>query len=228
MNEEAVSRLFLYMGKTANNCPKCGEKLVCTSIKIGFGNEIIGTYACKNEECRSFRHRIRSYRRLLPTAAKEFVEENLTEKDICFIERQRSAAMAAVIRCSKCGYKRKYIESAFKMDGKLLHKFRCDNENCIDYGKSIKTEFTEWDCENILGKVRKRNVCVICGHLSGAKVFCEKEGGFVCESHCHGCEFLENRTSMTHCVWFARVGAAEAAKKGLEAFEKALRIHREI
>ena len=217
------------MNDTASRCVKCGEKLSCVSVKMGFGDEIIGTFACQNEKCQGHRTNLRSYRRLLPSAVRELRKKGyLSEEELRFVERQRSAAVAAEIRCPKCGAKRRYVESFFNPEGKLLHKYRCDSKWCKDSGKSIKAEFSEEDCERILGGVKKKNACVICGELSGAKVLCEKEGGFICESHCRGCEYLENRTSLTHCVWFARVGAAEAAKKGFEAFEKVLIKHREI
>lgn len=224
-----TKKLFKFLNDEAFSCPKCREKLSCVSVKMGFDDEIIGAYACENENCQAHRSGFRAYRRLLPGAVRRIFEEGyISEEERLFIERQRSAAMAAEIRCPKCGYKRRYVESVFSPEGKLFHKFRCDNKDCSDFGKSIKTELSEWGCDRILGEVKQKSACVICGKLSGAKVLCEKSGGFICEEHCRNCEFLENRTSMVHCVWFARVGAAEAAKKGFEAFEKALRIHREI
>lgn len=224
-----TEKLFRYMNDSAGICVKCGKRLSCVSVKMGFDDEIIGTFACRNENCRAKKSGFRCYKRLLPAAVREIKEKGyLSEDDFRYINRQRSAAMAAEIRCGKCGYKRRFIESAFDTEGKLLHKYRCDDKDCADYGKSIKTELSEWDCDRILSEVREKNSCVICGKETGAKVHCDKFGGMICESHCEGCEYLENRTSMVHCGYWARIGAAEAAAKGFLFFEKALMKHREI
>ena len=222
-------KLFEYLRNNAQSCPKCGKKLGLLAVKMGFGDEIIGEYCCENRECLGHRHGIRSYRRLLPSAVR-FIKEKgiLSEEEISFVEIRRSGAMAAEIRCGKCGYKRRYVESVFTEDGRLLHKFRCDNKDCVDFEKSISIELKEEDCAFIFKKEKEKAKCRICGETSGAKVHCQKHGGFICEKHCAGCEFLENRTSMTHCVWWIREGAAQAAKKGFEEYGKALREHREI
>lgn len=221
--------LFKYLENNAQSCPKCGKKLSLLTVKIGFDDEIIGEYTCRNKSCQGHRNGIRSFRRLLPSAVR-FIKEKgiLSEEELRFIERQRSAAIEAEIRCGKCGYKRRYVESVFTEDGRLLHRYRCDNKDCGDFEKSIYTELTERDCRHIFAKAKEKAKCKVCGKLSGAKVYCEKQGGYICESHCGGCEFLENRTSMVHCVWWIREGAAQAAKKGFEEFGEALRKHKEI
>lgn len=229
MNEKRGRELFGYMAKNALSCPRCGKKLSLLTVKMGFFDEIIGEYSCENPACIWHRNGLRSYRRVLPSAVREIKAKGiLSEEEIFFVEEQRSAAMAAEIRCGKCGYKRRYEESVFTDDGKLLHKFRCDNRDCGDFEKYIQMELSENDCRLIFANAKKRAKCRICGKTEGTKVFCDKNGGFICEKHCAGCEFLENRTSMTHCVWWVRQGAAEAAKKGFEEYGEALLKHREV
>ncbi len=224
-----TDRLFGYFTKRAPKCPKCGERLIPIRIKMGFGDEIIGEYACRNKECFGCRKGLRDFRRLLPSAVREIREWGiLSEEDFSFIERQRRAAVAADIRCPVCGYKRRYIDSTFARDGKLLHKFECKNEHCSEFGQGIRLELTEADVRRIESDYAKKNSCSVCGKLSGAKVRCQKHGGFVCMEHCMECESHDERTSQTHCRFFLDHALPDAARKGILEIEKAYREAKEI
>ena len=225
-----IKDLFEWLNVRAPKCPKCGKRLSVVEIKAGYGDEIIGTYACLNEECLGHKSGIRSFLRMLPRAVGEIKDAGiLSEEELLYIERQRSAASAAVIRCPTCGYKREYIESVFiGEEPVLLHRFRCKNEKCADFGNTVRRAFSNEECDRIIEKHREDGRCRICGEVTGAKVKCGLRGGYICEKHCRGCEWHDERTSRVDCLWYRRKGIPDAAKKGFEAFEKEVREHEEI
>ncbi|MBQ7874021.1 MAG: hypothetical protein IJ306_02495 [Oscillospiraceae bacterium] len=227
---EGTERLFGYLNERAPACPKCGKKLSVIEIKMGFGDEIIGTYICRNRECLACRSGLRNYRRMLPAAVEKIRKEGILSNEmISYAERQRSAAMAAELRCSVCGHKRRYIESVFKKGGeKILHRFKCENRECTGFGGNIRIELTEADVLRIEGDYAKKNSCRICGKLSGAKVRCQKHGGYICMEHCGKCEFHDERTSQTRCRYFRDFALPSAARKGIPEIEKAFREAKEI
>lgn len=192
--ESRIEKLFEFMDGRGFFCKKCGESYSCEAVRMGFYGDIIGLYACG---CTKNRNNI--IYRGCKAAEIQKVKEILGEEFLSELERKQNAACLASISCPYCGNKRRYMESEIRKDGKFLHRFDCRNESCRDFERSIWMELTEEDCEKIFNKAAKKAVCKVCGELIGAKVYCHREKHAICEKHCYGCGFRDDRTSQVRC-----------------------------
>lgn len=185
MKIENAERLFEFMDSRHGKCSKCESKLVCVAVRFGFYKDIIGLYSCK---CRGNDRSKVIYSGLNADEKEEF-KKIIGEETFGEIEKNQSGAIFAEIKCPLCGAKEKFRETEIRRGGKVLHRYDCRNGFCKDFEKSLWIEILESDLEKIFKKANEAGKCRICGKLRGAKIYCRKEKGLLCEEHCLACEY---------------------------------------
>lgn len=210
-----AGELYKKLEESAKNCPFCRAKEHVRSVRVGFEDEIIAEYECRNAECKFHRCGLRSYRRMLPKEVTE-IKELMTEEELRDILKKVGAATAAEIKCPECGEAMRYIETDLLRNGRLVHRFECQNRLCIRK-REIFIELTDEDCRKIRQRQKEKNVCGKCGErITGAVMHCPKYG-IIHEGHCGECEHLLKGTSLHQCLYESY--AEREKKEGAKAKE---------
>lgn len=200
-NDSGAVRVARRIGKEAPSCPKCGAKTYVQEIEINSEDEIIATFACRNEKCEYARHGIKFYRRMATEAAKKLFAEIPKEEAAALIREER-AAEAAKIPCGHCGELLRHIRTKIVPGEKVVHEFKCENPRCLSLLGKVQISFCESDIEKIERRAAaKKWVCPVCGSEErGATVICKYRGGEICERHCLECEYRDKQTSTGICM----------------------------
>ncbi len=196
---------------TAQRCLHCGKRLRLSLVDLGDGDMVDAVFSCENKDCAAHRHKLHSFRRMTEALTEEallMVPEEEMEK----YKRYRAAALRAAIKCPICGTAERYVRSGVGSTGRLLHFYMCANNFCPNRDQ-IKIELTEEDVLKIEAK-KEETTCPVCGKERGCSVRCPKEGALICESHCSGCEFHEERSG--HCRFRKKNEAEKEARAAVD------------
>ena len=188
MNEE----IFAFMDERAPVCGKCKKVTQCRAVRFGAYSDIIGIYG----GCCGKANYI--YQGLNAHDKKAFIKI-FGKEDFEKVKKAQSAALAAEVICEKCGKRRRYLETAFDREGKLLHRFDCRESKCKDFERSVWLELTKEDEQKIFEKAKEDARCRICQKTECPKIHCPKYGGVICEEHCAKCPDRDERTSKFIC-----------------------------
>ena len=181
-----MEKIFNYLDGQAPKCGKCGKRMHCKAVRMGFYKDIIAIYSCG---CGKEYFKYRG----LGAEERKIVEGLLGKEKLLDFETKQNAAARAVIKCESCGAAMRYVESAFNRKGKFMHRYDCRNRRCKDYEKSEWIEISDEECKKIRERSYAADCCGICGNIIGHKVKCKREGRLICEEHCRECEFRDER-----------------------------------